>query len=771
MKKLVLAFCAAVLAAPLFAGDVYYASPEGTPEGDGSEGSPYDIVTACSKLKDNKYDEVKLLSGTYKVGSATLAAIDYYAKLTGVGGNASDAVLDFEGAGPGLTVSYGGELHNVTISNFVDSTGLTVNSAVGYDAVVISNCVVCCGRSGGVPATKMNGNGGKGPILIVDSVIRDVTSSYTYGCACYCGTTGLHLLRTTISDSVSDSWSGAAALYSNQPGALVEDCIISNNVANSRNGGAIYTESQGIHVKGTTFYGNRAGSTAGAIYAQSSATTTNVIEGCTFIANWSAGGGGAINVLSHNTVITGCTFIANSSDKQGGAINCNSSTAIIGLRIEDCTFTNNAAAGGAALSIANRDKDLTQAFEISCCHFSGNTNTSNSSGGAIQIPGFARINLTDCDFTGNAAGKDGCGGEGGAIGRSNDAWNEGLARVFCTRCTFANNRAQTGAAIAANASCTDCDFTGNLATNASASVCNSIVYLYGKRLVGKEYADDNSTNVFVRCHFADNVVYGGHSGVYAPYATAFFCSDTTFSNNVCRTSGTIGGWAIDLASPTYFDVDRCQIVGTYSESNGSGFRCGTGAANDSLTNGVVRNCLFFNNYAVTSGGAGLPVLNLGWTNTWVSCCTIVSNYVKGGIWTAVNTACDQPGCVANCVLYMNDCSNGTQYRDIDLSANKVHRYRNCFISKSKTRNENGCIGPASQGQSVSDPGFVDLGAGDFRLAKDSPCVDAGVNEPWMVGARDIRNKRRYPRIDIDNRIVDMGCYEYRPTPGLLLWVR
>ena len=44
------------------------------------------------------------------------------------------------------------------------------------------------------------------------------------------------------------------------------------------------------------------------------------------------------------------------------------------------------------------------------------------------------------------------------------------------------------------------------------------------------------------------------------------------------------------------------------------------------------------------------------------------------------------------------------------------------------------------------------------------------NEPWMVGARDIRNKRRYPRIDIGNRIVDMGCYEYRPDPGLLLFV-
>lgn len=752
--------CLVSLAAPLFAA-TYYASPTGTNSAAGTEADPYDIATACSKLGNNTYDEVKLFPGTYKVGSVTLASIDYRAKMSGVGAKASDAVLDFEGAGSGLTVSHGSSLHNVTISNFVNCTGLTTANNTGYGDAVISNCVICCGTCSNKPATSITGNGG--PVLVVDSVIRNVTSSYTYGCACYCANPNLHLLRTTISDNESSSWSAAAALYSNQSGVLVENCVISNNVATQRHGGAIYTESVGIRLKDTLFYGNRAaGGSGGAFFAQSSTTTTNVIEGCTFIANSCSGSsaGGAINAQFYNTLVSNCTFIANVAGSQGGAISCYSSDAVkvANLRVVGCAFTNNTAVGGAAISLARRGAAMLEfPFEISGCHFNGNTNKSNSCGGAILIPGFAQVNVTDCDFEGNFAGTGG-NGEGGAIGRTNDAYNEAMARAVCRRCRFTNNRAAVGAAISATASLYDCDFFGNIATNSTASGCDAIVYLHGKRLVAKEYLDESFTNFVSGCRFEGNVVYGTTMGIMAPFGD-FRCYDTTFSNNVGYTSHTTGGWSVNLRAPTYFEVDRCQFVGNTTASPGSGFHCEKGTTNDSMTNGWVRNSLFYKNYSVTSLGASCGVIHLSWTNTWISGCSIVSNYIYGGIWAAVNTSCIQSNCIANCILYMNDSNSGAQYLDVDGSANKQPYFHNCFITNGKFT-DNGCLGKDQ------DPGFVDIANGNLQLHKNSVCVNAGDNEPWMIAATDVRGNRKFQRIE--NNIVDIGCYEYRPQSAFLL---
>lgn len=80
----------------LFAGSIYYASPAGTADGDGSEGNPYDIRTAIGKQQSNHGDEIRLLPGTYKVNPPRLE-ISYTTKLRGWGATRDDVIVDGQG--------------------------------------------------------------------------------------------------------------------------------------------------------------------------------------------------------------------------------------------------------------------------------------------------------------------------------------------------------------------------------------------------------------------------------------------------------------------------------------------------------------------------------------------------------------------------------------------------------------------------------------------------------------------------------------------------
>ena len=68
-------------------------------------------------------------------------------------------------------------------------------------------------------------------------------------------------------------------------------------------------------------------------------------------------------------------------------------------------------------------------------------------------------------------------------------------------------------------------------------------------------------------------------------------------------------------------------------------------------------------------------------------------------------------------------------------------------------------------------GGNDFGAGVYSttsLTKHSPARNTGTNLTWMAGAFDLSGQRK--RVRINEEIVDVGCYEFRPIPGLLLFV-
>ena len=73
---------------------------------------------------------------------------------------------------------------------------------------------------------------------------------------------------------------------------------------------------------------------------------------------------------------------------------------------------------------------------------------------------------------------------------------------------------------------------------------------------------------------------------------------------------------------------------------------------------------------------------------------------------------------------------------------------------------------ASNGCIAADPKFVDPAHGDFTLQASSPCRNAGAIADWMNSAFDLLGKKR-----IIGDTVDIGCYEFRPIPSLVVFLK
>ena len=75
-------------------------------------------------------------------------------------------------------------------------------------------------------------------------------------------------------------------------------------------------------------------------------------------------------------------------------------------------------------------------------------------------------------------------------------------------------------------------------------------------------------------------------------------------------------------------------------------------------------------------------------------------------------------------------------------------------------------GGVSRGFLRGDPKFADAAHGDFTLRSSSPCRDVGAAADWMAGATDLAGNAR-----ILGAASDIGCFEYRPSAGLIILLR
>ncbi len=195
-------------------------------------------------------------------------------------------------------------------------------------------------------------------------------------------------------------------------------------------------------------------------------------------------------------------------------------------------------------------------------------------------------------------------------------------------------------------------------------------------------------------------------------------------------------------------AENCRIL----DNRGN---CGGGV--NFYKSGTLRDSLICGNIATNYGGGAVIVGGV------LENCTIVSNTrdsasATGGGGLYLDYRLDWILLVNN-IIYGNISTIGSNYyHQTGTVTTGGYVYSNCCVAPLPVQQVD-CL--------AEDPLFADPAAGNYRLQRDSPCVNSGLNQPWMAGDLELDNHHRLDRF---NRLVDRGAYEY-VFPGTMFGLR
>jgi hypothetical protein len=213
----------------------------------------------------------------------------------------------------------------------------------------------------------------------------------------------------------------------------------------------------------------------------------------------------------------------------------------------------------------------------------------------------------------------------------------------------------------------------------------------------------------------------------------------------------------------YTTIENSEISGgTAGPVGNQSFGGGIFYANGSV---VYRNCLMYGNNGPNSRGAAINN-ETQWSNTVVELynCTVVSNFSGGYAiyirpWARAQNFFPSLHLV-NSIVYSNNI-------DLYLAAGgdgppdnySSYATNSCLGSTNSASIMFGATNLLyykgySSGTITNDPRFVDFAGNNFRLSRDSPCVNKGFSQPWMTNAVDLDGAKR-----LRYYTVDMGAYE------------
>jgi predicted outer membrane repeat protein len=411
------------------------------------------------------------------------------------------------------------------------------------------------------------------------------------------------------------------------------------------------------------------------------------------------------------------------------SIGDSSSTILDGFTIKggmaNSSFPKNVGAG-----ICTSDS----AMKINNCIITDNW---TESGGALWYDGGNRgPEVTNCEFTGNAANYFGAGyyaREGAAV---------------LDNCTFTGNTSVNGGGAVCiryaqtNTQITNCTFT----SNTSESVAGAI------------YVRDGAAPVIDNCTFNSNRTATFGAGIYTNASNPTI-KNCEFTQN---TGGTGSGIRNENSDSTIEDcvfVNNGGVSGAIAAEDG-----GAIYSNDSACKIV--SCVFIGNDVNASGGA----VNMDDTTELVNCLFIDNSSNDGG---GIFCRADTPK-IINCTFTGNTAVNGNAIAAGAVVGTSVELINSVLWDGGSEISDSGSFitvsycdvqsGYAGTGNIDQDPSFIDAdGADDIlgtiddncRLSDTSPCVDVGDNTaiPAYIST-DLDGAYR-----VAGSIVDMGAYE------------
>ena len=218
------------------------------------------------------------------------------------------------------------------------------------------------------------------------------------------------------------------------------------------------------------------------------------------------------------------------------------------------------------------------------------------------------------------------------------------------------------------------------------------------------------------------------------------------SNVVIRNNGAVG-----INTYPYFGENGgVRLTDCLIENNLGGLNLWRGS-------NVVRNCVIRGNYK-TAVGAGM-YLAYG-KHFFINC--LFCNNADVNVTPAIIYSSYSVPEFYNCTIVSNSGRGLHAQTDKILVWNSIV-YSNSANFTLTVNFTNSCVTPTNSttgpGNLTNNPAFVDFASRNFRLTRDSPCANRGLNQPWMDGALDLDGRSRKDRF---SGLVDIGCYEYLP---------
>lgn len=480
--------------------------------------------------------------------------------------------------------------------------------------------------------------------------------------------------------------------------------------------------------------------------------------------------GAAVDILGHNLLVDSVVRNNSSLHANGAGVIIVNRTDVKGPpKMLRCRIEGNssAKAGGGVYISANNNADTGKSggrtmVEMEDCEIIGNTSVNIGAG--VYMPGYHEAKMTRCRIANNKVVTSGVNGGGLRFEKGS---------VTMVDCVVEGNEAGAGAGVdivptakspdsaIATLVCTNTIFRGNEANAAGGAVR---IYQYGRAFFDDcKFEGNKTTETTASEQTGGGGVWLSHQGSDAsmPYG---YCSvsNCVFGGNISGTrAGGLGGtWNTNFCGV----VVNTIFTNNQSRLQGGGLCIREAKANPNPA--IIRNCLFaFNETTANASNAesnGGGVLLVTKSNLVMENCTIVSNNIRNATHTSSKSGGIHHrwgGTLKNCIVAFNTrCGQpeDTAFWNSDAAFTAAN-YINCCSDRAITKftAANGCI--------AADPKFVDAAHGDFALQMSSPCVDKGANDDWMTTAKDLVGHRR-----IIGDFVDIGCYEYKPIPGMML---
>jgi len=200
----------------------------------------------------------------------------------------------------------------------------------------------------------------------------------------YNGCSDPRLTNCTFRRNTAYYWGGG--MYNVWSNLVLVGCSFEDNFSQSR-GGGMANDSGSFHpeLSNCTFSGNISDEEGGGMFNIAGCNPT--VTSCVFIGNHAArSGGGIANCYGNSPKVTNCLFAVNSAGLLGGAISIEGYGPVAPTKLVNCTFWNNSAQGGNALSCYSYEKKYPSDIHIiNCILWDGGNEVVNTDNSEIEI--------------------------------------------------------------------------------------------------------------------------------------------------------------------------------------------------------------------------------------------------------------------------------------------------------------------------------------------------------------------------------------------------